>query len=171
MPRAEWLPYLRPERPLPLGQWGHAVAPLGRRRRVPYPQVGIAGGIDELQVEPVAAMLGELGREVRGDQHPFPAVRLESILDGGQRDRPVDGLDLGEELEAFPAFCDLDHRVRAVALQGLGCPGGERRSQARRLAQRVEGMVQDLDFTAFLLPHRNHHQPSWCSATADVHVT
>src|SRR6266851_2621639 len=135
------------------------------------PQVCVAGGIDELQVEPVAAMLGELGREVRGDQHPFPAVGHESILDGRQRDRAVDGLDLGEELEAFPAFCDLDHRVRAVALQSLGLPGGNRRSEACHPEQRAKGMVQGLDSTVFLLPRLGHHQPSGCSAISDVHVT
>jgi hypothetical protein len=37
--------------------------------------------------------------------------------------------------------------LRVVALQSLGLPGDERRSQARRPAQRVEGMVQDLDST------------------------
>lgn len=73
-------------------------------------------------------MLGELGREVRGDQHSFPAVRLELILDRGQRDRSVDGLDLGEELEAFPALGDLDHGVRAVA----------RRSRCSRYVNRLK---------------------------------
>ncbi len=66
------------------------------------------------------------------------------MLGGGQRDGPVDGLDLGVELITLAARLDLDDGVRPGPLQVPGLPGFEFCRQAGRATQAGEGALQHL---------------------------
>jgi hypothetical protein len=119
-------------------------------------QVSVAGSVDEVKVEVLAAVVCELGRQVGCDEDAPITIGCELILGDCERDCPIDRLDPGNELEGLSVRRDPDCCV--CASHRCWCVGKDRRLEPGCLLERGEGLVQDSEFSRAKLRPLGHGQ-------------